>query len=245
MGFESRGLTTKSDAAAFPELNEKGEAQGQLFTLVGGDGKNAIQSEAAGRPSPWAQDLPWNRRMPRGTEAGSENQLLPRQDVRPRVELSELVRKVQDAVKEPLDNALSGSQYEKNLVSGMANGIIAGDMAGFRYNLQELYHGLGVQGRGAQEKTEIVRDDLRTLERVLRQNCGVDISLDLTNDDRAIIRMRPDLLAIEVSKDGDRVRRIEESSGAVILDNTKEVIRPTVAELARTISDRATHGRQW
>lgn len=157
----------------------------------------------------------------------------------------ELIGKVQAATQAPLENALQVSDREKKLVVGLQNGIIAGDTTAIRNNLGELYNAFAAQGRTPDEQTQLVRNDLRVVERVLRQNCSVDINMDVTNDGRAIIRIRPDNLALEIGKYDAKVKRIEDLPGSVSLENGKEVIRPTAAEHARSISLRCITTRSW
>ncbi len=222
------------------------EGAESLYVLAGlADGEKL-------RENPW-KDVTSGRTAEKPTAQQDETgkaekpiQQPAQQDVYRR-DLPEKVRRVQDAIKSPLENTLYGkSPYEKNLVVGMQNGIIAADLAGFKYNLSELLHSLSVQGRGADEKTEIVREDLKAIERTIRQNCSADISLDYTNDGRTIIRTRPDTVALELSQNGDKVKRVEDAgNGILLMDNSKEVIRPTTAELARAIAEKCTNSRQW
>lgn len=191
----------------------------------------------------------WGQEMSSFSKAqAGENQqtLFPEFEVRSRSQPSELVKKVQSVSREALEDALEGSSsLEKKLVAGMQDALIAGDTASFSQNMGELYQALSYQSRSSQEKSDTVRADLRAVERVIRQKCGVDINIDLTNDDRAIVRLRPDTLVLELSKDAAKVRRVEDAGGAVILDNSKEVVRPSAQELARVFSDKMVNTRQF
>lgn len=158
---------------------------------------------------------------------------------------SDIVRKVQDFTREKLDAVLNVSQHEKKLVEGLQDSIISGDMQSFRKTLKQLYDGLAIQGLPPERRTEQVRSNLEVVSRILKQYCGPDINIDVTDDDKVIIRLRPDNLAMEIGKESNKVRKVIEESNSVSLDTSKEVIRPSTAEFARMLSDRCTQTRQW
>jgi hypothetical protein len=156
---------------------------------------------------------------------------------------SALVHKVQDAARASLADSLNVSAWEKRLSGNLQDSIISGDTERFRSTFKELYDGLAIQA--VPDKTEAARNDLRAIERNMKQSCGVDLTLDLTADNRVIVRIRPENLALEIGKGGDTVKRVEEVNGSVSLDNSKEVIRPTASDFTRSLSDRIIHGRSW